>query len=165
MNSSETSPQEPSGLRVELGAKPKSFRWAIWLISVFVFVAVVTGATIVGWSPNLLLVQPPSRLPTYRKVNDSTVTPHSSKVGSVLTRLADNYARNGGAALRDFESQYTVAIDSKDRIQVYLIGEPNGHLEIDHDVLSTFDVEVVKSSGEVIQAFVPVNQLDRLAEA
>jgi len=42
MNPSESksSPQEPSGLQVELGAKPKSVVRAVWLVPIFVFIVV-----------------------------------------------------------------------------------------------------------------------------
>jgi len=51
---SESSPPEPSGLQVELGAKPARRFRAVWLVPLLLFLAVVTGATIIGRSRSSL---------------------------------------------------------------------------------------------------------------
>lgn len=57
---SESSPARAAGLQVELGAKPARHFSAIWLVLVFFAVVVVTGATLIGWSPSPSLVPAPS---------------------------------------------------------------------------------------------------------
>ncbi len=130
-----------------------NFRWPILLIATL-FVVGILLIKFVAWSP----VPEPTPSPL--------AVAHSPKVADILNQLADDYAQNGHAAIVDFQSRFPfVAIDSQERIQVFLYGQPDKSLELSPEVQRTFNVKVVISSGDVIQAFVPIQQFDRLASA
>ena len=83
---SDSSPQEPYGLQVELAAKSRSRVRAIWVVLMLVFLAIVTGATLIGWSPSPSLSPTPSPSATVEQSSSNqTITWSPNSIDIILS--------------------------------------------------------------------------------
>jgi hypothetical protein len=89
---------------------------------------------------------------------------HSPKLASVLAQLADAYAMNGHQAIDEYRASGVIT-DAQDRVRVQILGEPGRRLIVPAQTLATHGVEIIAASDNVIEAYVPINQLDTLADA
>jgi hypothetical protein len=91
-------------------------------------------------------------------------SPQSGRLAFVLAQLADAHAKKGHQAIDEYRAS-GVLTDAQDRVRVQILGEPGRRLIVPAQTLATHGVEIIAASDNVIEAYVPINQLDTLADA